>query len=36
MVQRVGMATRDALRRQFGVTYQVGSAAKMLYPASGK
>ena len=35
-LQRVGDVTRSALRRlNHGVTYQVGSAAKMLYPASG-
>lgn len=35
-LQRVGDVTRNALRRlNHGVTYQVGSAAKMLYPASG-
>ena len=35
-LQRVGDITRSALRRlNHGVTYQVGSAAKMLYPASG-
>ena len=36
-LQRVGDITRSALRRlNHGVTYQVGSAAKMLYPASGQ
>ena len=35
-LQRVGDITNSALQRiNNGVTYQVGSAAKMLYPASG-
>jgi len=34
-LKRVGEATGNALRRQNGVKYEVGSAAKMLYPASG-
>jgi len=35
-LQRVGDITNNALKRiNNGVSYQVGSAAKMLYPASG-
>ena len=35
-LQRVGDITKNALQRlNNGAEYQVGSAAKMLYPASG-
>ena len=35
-LKRVGDITGAALKKLNGVNYQVGSAAKMLYPASGK
>ena len=34
-LQRVGDLTNEGLKHFNGVQYQVGSAAKMLYPASG-
>jgi len=34
-LKRVGDITGNALKKLNGVTYQIGSAAKMLYPASG-
>ena len=35
-LKRVGDIAGKALKRLNGVTYQIGSAAKMLYPASGE
>ena len=35
-LKRVGDITGSALKKLNGATYQIGSAAKMLYPASGK
>ena len=33
---QVGTVTAGVLKAKFGTSYEVGSAAKLLYPASGQ